>query len=114
MLLLLLQEWGGNDGAVVPIQCVLDVVGNAFNTNDPGSLPVVQDHLLPLIQDSNKGPAIDLDALLLVLLEESLAGTAWHGMLLVCGLLGSKGSLQWTPSIIAWLLTGLACMTAEY
>ena len=93
MLLLLLQEWGGNDGAVVPIQCVLDVVGNAFNTNDPASLPVVHDHLLPLIQDSNKGPAVDLDALLLVLLEESLAGTAWHSMLLVYGFLGSKGHL---------------------
>ncbi|DBB10139.1 TPA: hypothetical protein ACH3X3_001723 [Trebouxia sp. C0006] len=70
----LVQEWGGSDGAVVPIQCVLDVIGNAFNTNYPASLPVVQDHLLPLIQDSNKGPAVDLDALLLVLLEESLAG----------------------------------------
>ncbi|DBA73022.1 TPA: hypothetical protein ACH3X2_009967 [Trebouxia sp. C0005] len=70
----LVQDWGGSDGAVVPIQCVLDVVGNAFNTNDPASLPVAHDHLLPLIQDSNKGPAIDLDALLLVLLEESLAG----------------------------------------
>ncbi|KAL0031101.1 hypothetical protein WJX77_003837 [Trebouxia sp. C0004] len=70
----LVQDWVGSDEAVVPIQCVLDVVGNAFNTNDPASLPVVQDHLLPLIQDSNKGPAIDLDALLLVLLEENLAG----------------------------------------
>ena len=94
LLLLLVQEWGGSDGAVVPIQCVLDVVGNAFNTNDPASLPVVQDHLLPLIQDSSKGPAVDLDALLLVLLEESLAGTAWHGMLFVCGLLGNKGNLH--------------------
>ena len=110
----MVQEWGGSDGAVVPIQCVLDVVGNAFNTNDPASLPVVQGHLLPLIQDSNKGPAVDLDALLLVLLEESLAGTAWHGMLLVCEFLGSKANLQWMPSITAWLLTGLACMTAEY
>lgn len=89
-----MQDWGGSDGAVVPIQCVLDVVGNAFNTNDPASLPVAHDHLLPLIQDSNKGPAIDLDALLLVLLEESLAGTAWQGMLLVCRFLGSKGNLQ--------------------
>jgi len=32
--------------------------------------------------------------LLLVLLEESLAGTAWHGMLFVCGLLGNKGNLH--------------------
>ena len=101
---------------MVPIQCVLDVVGNAFNTNDPASLPVVQDHLLPLIQDSSKGPAVDLDALLLVLLEESLAGTAWHGMLLVCGFLGGEGNLNplWAPSILAWLLMGFACMTTEH
>jgi len=60
----------------VPIQCVLDVVGNAFNSNNPAGLPVAQDHLLPLIQDSKKGPAIDLDAFLLALLEENLQGIA--------------------------------------
>lgn len=52
----------------------MDVVGNAFNANNPASLPVAQEHLLPLIQDSKKGPAIDLDAFLLVMLEESLQG----------------------------------------
>lgn len=70
---MLLQEWQGNGGAVIPIQCIMDVVGNAFNTDNPAGLPVAQ-QLLPLIQDSRKGPAIDLDAFLLAMLEEHLQG----------------------------------------
>ena len=68
-----LQEWESSDGAVLPIQCIMDVVGNAFNSNNPAGLPVAQ-HLLPLIQDSRKGPAIDFDAFLLAMLEEHLQG----------------------------------------
>ena len=71
---MLLQEWQSSNGAVIPIQCVMDVVGNAFNNNNPAGLPVAQ-HLLPLIQDSRTGPAIDLDAFLLAMLEEHLQGT---------------------------------------
>ena len=52
----------------------MDVMGNAFNTNNPAGLPVAQDHVLPLIQDSRKGPAVDLDAFLLLMLEEHLQG----------------------------------------
>lgn len=62
----------------------MDVVGNAFNANNPASLPVAQEHLLPLIQDSKKGPAIDLDAFLLAMLEESLQGTALAGCVAKC------------------------------
>ena len=74
-LMMLVQEWQSSNGTVVPIQCVIDVVGNAFNSNDPAGLPVAQSQLMPLIQDSKKGPAIDLDAFLLVMLEEHLQGT---------------------------------------
>lgn len=72
-LVMLLQEWQSSEGAVLPIQCIMDVVGNAFNDNNPAGLPVAQ-HLLPLIQDSRKGPAIDFDAFLLVMLEEHMQG----------------------------------------
>lgn len=71
---MLLQEWESNDGAVLPIQCIMDVIGNAFNSNNPAGLPVAQ-LLLPLILDSRKGPAIDFDAFLLAMLEEYLQGT---------------------------------------
>ena len=70
----LLQEWESNDGAVLPIQCIMDVIGNAFNSNNPAGLPVAQ-QLLPLIVDSRKGPAIDFDAFLLAMLEEHAQGT---------------------------------------
>lgn len=73
-LMMSMQEWQSSDGSVVPIQCIMDVVGNAFNSNNPAGLPVAQSHLMPLIQDSKKGPAIDLDAFLLVMLEEHLQG----------------------------------------
>ena len=70
----LLQEWQSTDGAQIPIQCVMDVVGNAFNSNAPAELPVAYKQLMPLIQTSRRGPAIDLDAFLLVMLEEHLQG----------------------------------------
>lgn len=70
---MLLQEWESSDRAVLPIHCTMDVVGNACNSNNPAGLPVVQ-KLLPLIQDSRKGPAIDFDAFLLAMLEEHLQG----------------------------------------
>lgn len=70
---MLLQEWQSSNGAVIPIQCIMDVVGNAFNHNNPAGLPVAQ-QLLLLVQDSRKGPAIDLDAFLLAMLEEHLQG----------------------------------------
>ena len=69
----ILQDWQSSDGAVIPIQCIMDVVGNAFNNNNPAELPVAQ-RLLPLILDSRKGPAIDFDAFLLTMLEEHLQG----------------------------------------
>ena len=52
----------------------MDVVGNAFNSNTPAELPVAREQLLPLIQQSKKGPAIDLDAFLLAMLEQHLQG----------------------------------------
>ena len=52
----------------------MDVVGNAFNSNAPAELPVAREQLLPLIQQSKKGPAIDLDAFLLAMLEQHLQG----------------------------------------
>ena len=69
-----LQEWQSTDGAQIPILSVMDVVGNAFTSNAPAYLPVSHKHLMTLIQTSKRGPAIDLDAFLLVMLEEHLQG----------------------------------------
>lgn len=62
------------EGALVPVQCVMDVLANAYNDNSPAGLPVAQQQLLPLVQDSRLGPALDLDAFLQVLVTECLQG----------------------------------------
>ena len=70
----MLQEWRCSEGALLPIQCVMDVLGNAYNDNNPAGLPVAQQQVLPLVQNSRMGPAVDMDALLQVLLSECLQG----------------------------------------
>ena len=37
-----LQEWASPDGAPVALQCVVDLLGNACNADDPARLPLVR------------------------------------------------------------------------
>jgi hypothetical protein len=59
----------------VALQCVVDLLGNLCNADDPARLPLVRSRVPPLIADSRRGPAVDLDALLLTLLEDIVTGT---------------------------------------
>ena len=61
----------------------MDVVGNVYNSNNPAELPMAQKHLQPLIQESKKGPAIDFDAFLLVMLQEHLQGGSQSVMFVI-------------------------------
>ena len=76
-----LQDWQSSEGALVPVQCVMDVLANAYNDNSPAALPVAQQLLLPLVQDSRLGPALGLDAFLQVLVTECLQGDAGRALL---------------------------------
>ncbi len=69
------QEWATPEGAPVALQCVVDLLGNLCNADDPARLPLVRSRVPPLIADSRRGPAVDLDALLLTLLEDIVTGT---------------------------------------
>ena len=57
------------------LQCVVDLLGNLCNADDPQRLPLVRSRVPPLVADSRRGPAVDLDALLLTLLEDIVTGT---------------------------------------
>ena len=69
------QEWATPEGAPVALQCVVDLLGNLCNADDPARLPLVRSRVPPLVTDSRLGPAVDLDALLLTLLEDIVTGT---------------------------------------
>ena len=69
-----LQEWAQPGGAVVPMQCVMDLLGNAYNVTNPAALDFCTRCVVPNIQDSRLGPSMDLDALLQVLLDDLESG----------------------------------------
>ena len=69
-----MKEWAAPEGAPVALQCVVDLLGNLCNADDPARLPLVRSRVPPLVADSRRGPAVDLDALLLTLLEDIIAG----------------------------------------
>ena len=76
-MILMLQDWQSSEGALLPVQCMMDVLANVYNDNSPAGLPVSQQQLLPLMQESRLGPALDLDAFLQVLVNDFLQGNAW-------------------------------------
>ena len=58
----------------MPMQCVMDLLGNAYNVTNPAALDFCARCVVPNIQDSRLGPSMDLDALLQVLLDDLEAG----------------------------------------
>ena len=52
----------------------MDVLGNVCNSDDPARLPLVRARVAPLISHSQRGPAVDLDALLLALVDDIMSG----------------------------------------
>ncbi|KAK9811708.1 hypothetical protein WJX72_008766 [[Myrmecia] bisecta] len=71
----ILQEWARPEGTAIPIQCIMDILGNVYNVDNPAALPVIAQRILPLVTVSRRGPSLDLDSFLLVLLEESSKGS---------------------------------------
>ena len=64
-----MQEWDvGNAG--LPVPCMMDVLANLYNTNNPGQLPVVQRSLKHIMKEGKLGPSVDLDSFLATLLKE--------------------------------------------
>ena len=63
----------------IPIQAVLDLLGNMFNVQSPAELAgSVSRRLGSLMTPGQTGPVVDLDALLLMLVNEYNAGV-WGG-----------------------------------
>ncbi len=69
-----LQDWAQPGGALVPMQCVMDLLGNAYNVTHPAALDFCARCVVPNIQESRLGPSMDLDALLQVLLDDLESG----------------------------------------
>ena len=69
-----LQAWEGLETALIPWQCVVDLLANAYNTDSPTALTGVMQQLEPLVQESPIGLALDLDAMLEVLIAEVVQG----------------------------------------
>lgn len=71
----LLREWGeAQEGVGLPLAAAMDLLANLYNTDEPALLGVARQRLLPLVRAGRRGPALDLDALLLVLAGEWAAG----------------------------------------
>ena len=56
------------------MQCVMDLLGNAYNATNPAGLDLCARCVVPNIQDSRLGPSVDLDALLQMLLDDLESG----------------------------------------
>jgi len=70
-----MQEWAeSEEGVGLPLSCVMDVLANVYNTDAPALLDCARRGLVPLIRQGRRGPAIDIDALLLVLVNEFADG----------------------------------------
>ncbi|MEW5312328.1 MAG: hypothetical protein WDW38_003970 [Sanguina aurantia] len=71
-----ISAWASERGCQIPIQAVYDLVGNLFNVQSPTELDgAVGRRLGSLVLPGHTGPAVDLDALLLLLVNEHQAGT---------------------------------------
>ncbi|GMH45918.1 hypothetical protein BSKO_13881 [Bryopsis sp. KO-2023] len=68
------KAWAKVEGATIPLQCVLDLLGNVYNAEQPALLEVVTSRLVSLIRMTSVGPCIDLDAFLMVIMSEHNLG----------------------------------------
>jgi len=66
----IVAEWEKGP-ALIPMETILDVVGNVYNSNAPRSLPVAKDYILKLSKDGKRaGPCVDLDTFLALMLKQ--------------------------------------------
>ena len=70
----MMQTWTSLDGAVIPLSCAIDVLGNVYNTNTPTSHASVMRYMSSLTHSSETGMSVALDPLLLELLDDCAAG----------------------------------------
>lgn len=73
-----IREWASAVSTHVPLQCVLDLLGNLYNAEQPALLDVMAVRLLRLVQISDLGPCIDLDLLLMVIMNEYNSGMVFY------------------------------------
>ena len=66
----LVVDWSSTQGALITIQCAIDILANVFNTNVPYKLEVCKTTLFPLLKFGQIGPGLDLDSFLLALVHE--------------------------------------------
>lgn len=52
----------------------MDILANVYNTDAPALLDCARRSLVPLLRQGRRGPAIDMDAFLLVMLNEFAEG----------------------------------------
>lgn len=84
-----MQEWAeAEEGVGLPLQCVMDVLANIYNTDAPALLDCARRSLVPLIRQGRRGPSIDADAFLLVMVNEFVGG-GWQATLQFWVLFGS-------------------------
>lgn len=70
----MLQVWKSLDGAEIPLNCAIDVLGNVYNTNAPISHADVLRYMGTLTRSSETGMSVALDPMLLELLDDCAAG----------------------------------------
>ncbi|GFR39671.1 hypothetical protein Agub_g142 [Astrephomene gubernaculifera] len=77
------RRWAAPEGVQIPMPAVLDLVGNIFNVQVPAELDgAVSVRLAAIVTPGSAGPAVDLDALLLMLVREYNAGNCPRAALL--------------------------------
>jgi hypothetical protein len=68
------KSWASTEGVQIPVNAVFDLVGNLYNVQTPGDLDTaVSKRIAMLVVPGVTGPAVDLDALLLLLVSEYMA-----------------------------------------
>lgn len=71
----LLREWReSEEGVGLPLASLMDLLANLYNTDAPALLDVARRGLVPLVRQGRRGPAVDLDAFLLVMMAEFAQG----------------------------------------
>ncbi|KAL4458548.1 hypothetical protein ABPG75_013413 [Micractinium tetrahymenae] len=71
----LVKEWmDSEEGVQLALQCVMDLLANLYNTDAPALLDSMRRGLVPLVRQGRRGPAVDLDAFLLVCMNEYCDG----------------------------------------
>eukprot|EP00210_Caulerpa_lentillifera_P007491 g7157.t1 len=70
----ILRNWSMVEGVSLPLQCIMDVVANLYNTDNPAGLDISKKHVSVLIKDSPVGPAVDFDTFLFLMLHQFQKG----------------------------------------